>query len=116
MSAAQALQVARSAGIKVRIEGDDLLLEAAGPPPAALLDLLSHNKKGILAILRPGRDGWSAEDWHVFFDERASIAEFDGGVPRSDAEARAFACLHCGMAEPQSGAFAARTVPRLRRS
>jgi hypothetical protein len=28
----------------------------------------------------------------VFFDERASIAEFDGGVPRSDAEARAFAC------------------------
>jgi hypothetical protein len=92
MSAAQALQVARSAGIKVRIEGDDLLLEAAGPPPAAVLDLLSHNKKGILAILRPGRDGWSAEDWHVFFDERASIAEFDGRVPRSDAEARAFAC------------------------
>jgi hypothetical protein len=57
-----------------------------------VLDLLSHNKKGILAILRPGRDGWSAEDWHVFFDERASIAEFDEGVPRSDAEARAFAC------------------------
>jgi len=92
MSAARALQVARSAGIKVRIEGDDLLLEAAGPPPASLLDLLSHNKKGILAILRPGRDGWSSEDWHVFFDERASIAEFDGGCPRSDAEARAFAC------------------------
>ena len=26
------------------------------------------------------------------FDERAGIAEFDGGLPRAEAEARAFAC------------------------
>jgi hypothetical protein len=32
-----------------------------------------------------------AEDWQVFFDERAAIAEFDGGLPRAQAEARAFA-------------------------
>ena len=30
--------------------------------------------------------------WQVFFDERAGIAEFDGGLPRDEAEARAFAC------------------------
>ncbi len=28
----------------------------------------------------------------MFFDERAGIAEFDGGLPRADAEARAFEC------------------------
>jgi hypothetical protein len=28
----------------------------------------------------------------AFFDERAGIAEFDGGLPRASAEARAFAC------------------------
>jgi hypothetical protein len=35
---------------------------------------------------------WSVEDWQVFFDERAAIAEFDGRIPRDEAEARAFAC------------------------
>jgi hypothetical protein len=29
-----------------------------------------------MALLRRGNDGWSAEDWKVFFDERAGIAEF----------------------------------------
>jgi hypothetical protein len=35
-------------------------------------------------------DRWGAEDWRVFFDERAGIAEYDGGVSRAEAEARAF--------------------------
>ncbi len=35
---------------------------------------------------------WDAEDWRAFFDERAGIAEYDGGLPRADAEVRAFAC------------------------
>jgi hypothetical protein len=39
-----------------------------------------------------GRRWLSADDWQVFFDERAGIAEFDGGLPRPQAEARAFAC------------------------
>lgn len=33
---------------------------------------------------------WGAEDWRVFFDERAGIAEFDGGQTREEAEAIAF--------------------------
>ncbi len=44
------------------------------------------------ALLRTGRDSWSGEDWRAFFDERAGIAEFDGGLPRERAEARAYAC------------------------
>jgi hypothetical protein len=91
MSAAQALQVARAAGVQVNIDGDDLLLEAAAPPPAALLDLLSRNKPEILTMLRPGVDGWSPEDWQGLFDERTAIAEFDGRQTRANAEAQAFA-------------------------
>jgi hypothetical protein len=90
MNAAQALKAARAAGIQLGIDGDDLVLEAAAPPPAAVLDLLSRHKAGIMTLLRPAEDGWSAEDWQVFFDERAGIAEFDGGSPRGQAEARAF--------------------------
>jgi hypothetical protein len=92
MSAALALKTAHAVGIRVRIDGGDLELEAPAPPPSAVLDLLSRHKADILSLLRPTNDGWSPEDWQVFFDERAAIAEFDGGLRRAEAEARAFAC------------------------
>ena len=92
MSAALALKTARAVGIRVRIDGDDLELEAPAQPPQAVLDLLSLHKADILRLLRPANDGWSPEDWQVFFDERAGILEFDAGMPRAEAEARAFAC------------------------
>jgi hypothetical protein len=117
MSAAQALKAARDAGICLALDGDALILEAATAPPPALLDLVSRHKAGIVALLRPANDGWSGEDWLAFFDERAGIAEFDGGLPSASAEARAFAacvaewlnrnqvrsppgrCIGCGEAE-----------------
>jgi hypothetical protein len=92
VTAAQALKAARAAGVELRVDGDDLVLEAPAPPQPAVLELLTRHKPGIVVLLRPGRDGWSGEDWQVFFDERAGIGEFDGGLPRPEAEARAFAC------------------------
>ena len=91
MTAALALKSARAVGIHVRVDGDNLELEAPEQPPQAVLDLLSLHKADILKLLRPTNDGWSPEDWQVFFDERAAILEFDGGLPRAEAEARAFA-------------------------
>jgi hypothetical protein len=92
MSAADAIRAARAIGIDLGVDGDDLVLNATVPPPPALLALLSRHKVAILALLRPTEDGWSADDWRVFFGERAGIAEFDGGLSRQQAEARAFAC------------------------
>jgi hypothetical protein len=94
MSAAGALKSARALGIRVRIDGDALELEAAAPPPPAVIDLLSRHKADILRLLRPANDGWSPDDWQVLFEERAAIAEFDGGLSMHEAEKRAFAyCL-----------------------
>jgi hypothetical protein len=59
-----------------------------------VLELLSSHKADILRLLGPANDGWSPEDWRVFFKERAAILEFDGGLPRAEAEARAFAGRH----------------------
>jgi hypothetical protein len=70
----------------------NLALEASRQPRAEILELLARHKAAIIGLLRAGRDGWSAADWQTYFDERAGIAEFDGGLPRSDAEARAFDC------------------------
>src|SRR5204863_7315168 len=61
-------------------------------PPDAMLDALSRNNAGVIALLRASIDGWSAGDWRAFFDERAEIAEFDGGLSRAEAEAQAFGC------------------------
>ncbi len=79
MSVVEALEAARVAGVRVGIEGDDLALEASAPPPPAVLDLLSRHKAGIVTLLRSA-------------DGRAGIGELDGGLPRAEAEARAFAC------------------------
>jgi hypothetical protein len=92
MSAAAVLKLARAAGVELAVDGDDLLLAASAPPPSAILEILSQHKAEIVAVLRPGSDGWSAEDWRSFFDERAEITEFDGGLSRAQAEAQALAC------------------------
>lgn len=92
MSAVAILREARAAGIDLRVEGDDLVLHALELPPAHLLERLSLHKLAIVVLLRPGQDGWSAEDWQAHFNERAGIAEFDGGLPRLEAEAYAFEC------------------------
>ena len=52
MSAAEALKAARAAGIRVEIDGDDLVLEAPVPPPPIVLDLLSRHKSHVIAMLR----------------------------------------------------------------
>jgi hypothetical protein len=92
VSAVDALNSARSAGVDVSVDGDDLVLEAPVPPPPAVLALLSRHKARIVDLLRKDDGDWSAQDWLAFYDERAGFAEFDGELPRPEAEARAFAC------------------------
>ena len=92
MSAAIALKAARDAGISLRVDGADLVLEAPAPPSATVINLLTRHKAELIVLLRFGGDEWSIEDWHAHFDERAGIAEFDGGLPRPEAETLAFEC------------------------
>ena len=92
MSAASALRAVRDTGIGLHVDGVGLVLKASVPPPTAILDLLSRHKADLIALLRSGDDGWSVEDWHALYDERAGIAEFGHGLARPEAEALAFEC------------------------
>jgi hypothetical protein len=121
MTAADALYAARSAHVHVGLEGSDLVLRAAAPPPAAVIDALKRHKPGIVALLRRARTDWTAADWEAFFHERAGIAEYDGGLRRPEAEELAFeqcvvewlmrhsvrsnpgTCLRCGRVEDEGG-------------
>ncbi|EYD75385.1 hypothetical protein Rumeso_03032 [Rubellimicrobium mesophilum DSM 19309] len=114
MSAALALKAAREAGLQLQVEGEDLILEAAAPPPAPVLERLRQHKAEVIGLLRREAGTWSTEDWQAFYDERAGIAEHDGGLLRPEAEVQAFescvaewrnqhpvgsaanCCLHCG--------------------
>jgi hypothetical protein len=60
MSAGEALKAARAIGIRVGIDGDDLVLEASAPPPCAVLDLLSRHKADIVTLLQ-GQGGQEQE-------------------------------------------------------
>jgi hypothetical protein len=86
------LKQARAAGVAIVPDGEDLMLTAPAPPPASVITTLAQHKAEVLALLRPGTCGWSAEDWLAFFEERAGIAAFEARLPRGAAEARAFAC------------------------
>jgi hypothetical protein len=91
MSAAEALRVAHAAGVTVMLDGEGLVLEASAEPPQAVLDVLSRNKFAILELLRPGRDGWTAEHWRTYFDERRRAAS-NNGLPSQKAAELALAC------------------------
>jgi hypothetical protein len=92
MSAAAALKAARALGVDVTLDGNDLLVEAVSEPPAATIEDLSRHKAEIIELLRPNKDGWSAENWRLYFEERAAVAEFNGGLSRNEVEAQAFEC------------------------
>ena len=85
MSAIDTLRAVRALGIELAVDGNDLLLEAAVEPSGATIEALAKHKVEIIKLLRPSMDGWSTDDWHLYFGERAAVAEFDGGLPRASA-------------------------------
>jgi hypothetical protein len=51
MTVFRALKAARAAGIRFKIDGENLVLQAATQPPASIIDLLSRHKTEVLAML-----------------------------------------------------------------
>ncbi len=92
MSAVEALRLAEKNGVHLGVAGADLILDADREPAPRVLDAIRRHKAEIVALLGSAENGWVAEDWRAFFEERAGIAEFDGGLSRADAEKRAFEC------------------------
>lgn len=121
MSAPEALAAVRTAGLDLRVDGQDLVLSAPAQPQQTILDLLAEHKAGVIAILRAQDEDWPADEWRAFYDERAAIAEFDGALSWREADALAHACcvtewlnrhlvrsshdrcLWCGQAEGSQG-------------
>ncbi len=90
MSAATIVAAAFGAGVTMKVDGERLVLSAPRRPDDRMLEEIRREKPAIVAYLRDVA-AWTEEDWQALFDERAGIMEYDGGLPREEAEAAAVA-------------------------
>jgi hypothetical protein len=77
MNATEALRAARAVGVTVNVEGDDLVLEALGPPPAGVIEMLARAKASIVDLLRSKTPSATANDWQTYFRERVATAPIE---------------------------------------
>jgi hypothetical protein len=61
VKAAEVIEEAAAAGIRIGIEGDGLSLEATAQPPKAIIELIAQHKPEIINLLRSGRGVSSVE-------------------------------------------------------
>ena len=99
MNAAEVIEEAAAAGIRIAIEGDGLSLEATAQPPKAMIELIAQHKPEIIDLLRSNRGGlaearvgWldmvvavenEAGRHRIWRDELTHRARSDAGPPRS---------------------------------
>lgn len=53
--------------------------------------MIRTGRKAKPAVATVG--SWTEKDWEMEFEERAAIMEFDGGLPRAEAESAARALI-----------------------
>lgn len=81
MSSTDTLNAAVAAGIRVTVEGESILLEAASAPPEELLDALRRDKIEILALLRVSSGPWATTEADEATEEPAAIMKEAGTNP-----------------------------------
>jgi hypothetical protein len=92
--ALEALHEAQVAGIRVSVDGADLVLEPA-PTSPELLSHLDLHEAAIVALLHRKEDGRNALHWHEIYEDCVRINETEGGLSREEAEANALEyCWH----------------------
>lgn len=95
MTVLELLENLKKRGVDLAPAGESLRYRApAGALTPDLRQALAAHKAEVLAHLRgeavglPPHVGDWPEEWLEVFIERAGIMEFDGGLPREEAEAR----------------------------
>jgi hypothetical protein len=86
------LQELNLAGLSVSLEGDRVKVENPGRLTNGLRDLIRSHKPDIVSRLSKARAAQNSEMQQAIreqVEERAAIKEYDGGLPRAEAERQA---------------------------
>ncbi len=94
MSAAAIIRNARADGLSLSLTPHGTV-KFKGPQRAVVkwTPILKRHKPEILRLLQAAAEpvaAWDELDWRAHFDERAGVAEFDGCLPRREAESMAY--------------------------
>jgi hypothetical protein len=90
------LREARAAGLLVMVDGDQLRIRGPRRAEPIARQLIAHKVDVMMAMVSD-----LPADWHLLWDERAAIMEYDGGLPRERAEALALADIIQAMTKPK---------------
>jgi hypothetical protein len=87
---AEIIREVEAAGGHLAANGNRLQISAPRPLPGRLVDGLRRSKADVLTFLSGGRVTWDAADWREWIAERSAILEYDGELPRAEADHRAY--------------------------
>ena len=91
MKAAELIRHVERAGAQLRLIGDEIQIKKRTLLTPSEISALAHQRDAIRRYLRDrASDPWDGVDYRTFFEERAGISEYDGGLPREEAEWQAF--------------------------
>lgn len=96
MTLATMIAKAKADGVAVFLTpAGTVRLRGAQPAIAKWTPILRLHKPEIIALLKADSEPvavWDAADWQAYYHERAGVAEYDGALPRAQAETQAFRC------------------------
>ena len=93
MNAISIIDFVRASGGEIRTVAGRIKLKVPASLRYEVVTKVAEQKNAIIKALESNFDKpWSGEDYVAFFNERAAIAEHDGGLSRSEVEAQAFEC------------------------
>lgn len=92
--AASIIEMVRASGGEITLADDRIRLKVpASIRDEVVVDIKTHREAVRFALKRETDGIWDAVDYHAFYEERAAIAEYDGGRTRAEAEAIAYECV-----------------------
>jgi TubC N-terminal docking domain len=78
-----------SSGVLLAREGDKLVLDG---PEVLITEALVESVRALKSEILQTLGSYGSLSWRAHFSERVGIAEFEHGLSRAEAEARAFEC------------------------
>ena len=99
----------KNQGLTFTLDQGRLLVTPRSAITPAMAELIREHKPALVAALqaRQAEPGADLDDMREFYEKRAAIIEYDGGLPKPEAEAHALhlACVRFNLYQGEGGGY-----------